>query len=282
MWISTPMPNSIKGSQAQEKLQIGENLTNGLGTGSNVEIGRKAAEDAVSKIQALLKGADMVFITAGLGGGCGTGAAPVVAQAAKNMGILTVAVVTKPFSFEGRGHMRAAEAGIAELRKHTDSILVIPNNNLKNATDSKITFINAFAIADSVLVQTVTSIIDLVQRTAAINVDFADMTAVIQDSGTMHVGFCKAGGADRVKTIFEVIRQSKLLDTTIEGAKSVLLSIAGSDQVGLDEIEELASAVREAVDPDANIILGLRLDEQEDADMQAMIIATGIENSKNK
>lgn len=145
----------------------------------------------------------MVFITAGMGGGCGTGTAPVVAQAAKNMGILTVAVVTKPFAFEGRGRMKVAEAGIEELRKFTDAILVIPNNNLKHATDSKITFINAFAIAEGVLLRTVASIIDLVQSTAEINVDFADMTTVIQNSGKIHVGFCKASGADRVQEVYD-------------------------------------------------------------------------------
>ena len=268
--------NAIRISQAENKMQIGEKLTNGLGTGSDEELGRKAAEDAAPKIEALLKGTDMVFITAGMGGGCGTGAAPVVAQIAKNMGILTVAVVTKPFSFEGRGRMKAAEAGIEELSRFVDAILIIPNNNLKHATDSKITFINAFAIADGVLLQTVVSIIDLVQSTAEINLDFADMTTVIQNSGRMHVGLGRASGADRVQKIYESIRQSKLLDTSIEGARSVLLSVAGSAKVGLDEVETLAAAVQELVHPDANIILGLRLDKSESDELQALIIATGI------
>lgn len=268
--------NAIKGSSAEEKLQIGENLTNGLGTGSNVAIGRQAAEDSVSKIEALLKGTDMVFITAGMGGGCGTGAAPVVAEAAKNMGILTVAVVTKPFTFEGRGHMKAAETGIEALRKVVDAIMVIPNNNLKLITESKITFLNAFAMADNVLVQTVGGIIDLVQKEGLINSDFADITTVMQNSGTMHMGLCRASGADRANKIYEHIWQSKLLDTTIEGAKAVLLCITASSMAGLDEVEELCAAVREAVHPEANIIFGMREDDMLGDDMQAMIIATGI------
>ena len=274
--------NAIKESLAEEKLQIGENLTNGLGTGSNVAIGRQAAEDSVSKIEALLKGTDMVFITAGMGGGCGTGAAPVVAEAAKNMGILTVAVVTKPFTFEGRGHMKAAEAGIEALRKVVDAIMVIPNNNLKRISESKITFLNAFAMADSVLVQTVGGIIDLVQKEGLINSDFADITTVMQNSGTMHMGLCRAGGADRAQKIYDQIWQSKLLDTTIEGAKAVLLCITASSAAGLDEVEILCAAVREAVHPEANIIFGMREDDALGDDMQAMIIATGIDAGSTK
>jgi cell division protein FtsZ len=197
------------------------------------------------------------------------------------MGILTVAVVTKPFTFEGRGHMRVAEAGIAELRKCTDAILVIPNNNLKKAADSKITFINAFAVADSVLVETVENVIELIQNQAQINVDFADVTAVLKDSGMMHIGICRNGGAERAGKIYDAIRQSRLLDTTIDNAQRVLLCITASDRVGLDEIENLSEAVRNAVHPDANIIIGLRLDERMGDDMQAMIIATAIADTGN-
>lgn len=272
---------SIANSLAQEKLQIGENITGGLGTGAKPELGEKAAHDACGKIETMLKGTDMIFITAGMGGGCGTGAAPVVAQIAKSLGILTVAVVTKPFAFEGRAHGRAAEEGIAALRKYVDAIIVIPNNNLKHATDSKITFVNAFAIADSVLVQTVGSIIDLVQRSAEINVDFADVTTVMQNSGTMHVGLSRTSGAERTQAVFESIRQSRLLDTTINDAQQVLLSITASSRVGLDEIESLSEAVRAAVHPDANIIIGMRLDEMMGDDMQVLIIATAI-SQENK
>lgn len=267
-------------SEIHESLQIGENLTNGLGTGAKPEIGEKAAYDACGKIEALLKGSDMVFVTAGLGGGCGTGAAPVVAQIAKSLGILTVAVVTTPFAFEGSAHRRVAEEGVASLKKHVDSIIVVPNNNLKHATDGKVTFLNAFAIADSVLVQTVGSIIELVQRTAEINVDFADVTTVMQDSGAMHVGLARASGAERPQTVFKSIRQSKLLDTTIDGAQRVLLCISASSGVGLDEVEIISEAVRSAVHPDANIIIGMRLDEKMGDDLQALIIATAIDSAK--
>lgn len=268
-------------SETHESLQIGENLTGGLGTGAKPEIGEKAAHDACGKIEALLKGSDMVFVTAGLGGGCGTGAAPVVAQIAKSLGILTVAVVTTPFAFEGRAHGRVAEEGITALRKYVDSIIVVPNNNLKHVTDSKVTFMNAFAIADSVLVQTVGSIIDLVQSTAEINVDFADVTTVMQDSGTMHVGLARVSGAERAQAVFESIRQSKLLDTTIGGAQRVLLCITASSRVELDEVEILSEAVREAVHPDANIIIGMRLDEMMGDDLQALIVATAIDGEKH-
>ena len=221
----------------------------------------------------------MVFIAAGMGGGCGTGAAPVVAEIAKELGILTVAVVTMPFSFEGRKHMQVAESGVELLRKAADAIIVIPNNNLKFATDSKLTFINAFAIADSILVQTVGSIIDLVQKTALINSDFADITTVMQNSGVTHVGICRAAGLNRAQTVFESIRKSKLLDTTIENAKAVLLCITASSRVELEEIDTLSSAVRRDVHPEANIIFGLRTDDMMGDDLQAMIIATTFEEN---
>lgn len=221
----------------------------------------------------------MVFIAAGMGGGCGTGAAPGVAEIAKELGILTVAVVTMPFSFEGRKRMQVAESGVELLRKAADAIIVIPNNNLKFATDSKLTFINAFAIADSILVQTVGSIIDLVQKTALINSDFADITTVMQNSGITHVGLCRAAGPNRAQTVFESIRKRKLLDTTIENAKAVLLCITASSRVELEEIETLSSAVRTDVHPEANIIFGLRTDDMMGDDLQAMIIATTFEEN---
>lgn len=270
--------NTIRNSQAPERFPIGEKLTGGLGTGAKPELGEKAARDAYGKIEAALRGADMVFVTAGMGGGCGTGAAPVVASIAKDMGILTVAVVTMPFAFEGCRHLRVAEAGIEALRKAADALIVIPNNNLKFATDSRITFLNAFAIADNILVQTVGSIIELVQKSGLINSDFADVQTVMKNAGVMHVSVYQAGGANRAQLVFDHIRQSKLLGTSIDDAKSVLLCITAPSRVGLEEIDNLSAAVRTIAHPEANIIFGIRLDDSLGDDLQAMVIATSFEH----
>ena len=215
-------------SSATSKIQIGEKLTHGQGAGSNPEVGRKSAEESRNQLSKVLEDTDMVFITAGMGGGTGTGAAPVVAEIAKEMDILTVAVVTKPFGFEGKQRMRCAEAGIAELESKVDSLVIIPNDRLKFATDQKITFVNAFEIADDVLRQAVQSISDLIRDTGFINLDFADVTAVMKDAGMAHMGVGRAGGKSKAEEAARMAISSPLLETSIEGARGILINITGS------------------------------------------------------
>ena len=224
-------------SSATFKIQIGEKLTGGQGAGSDPEVGRKSAEESRSAVSKALEDADMVFITAGMGGGTGTGAAPIVADIAKEMGILTVGVVTKPFNFEGRRRMMQAEKGIEELRTRVDSLVIIPNERLKFATDQKITFANAFEIADDVLRQAVQSISDLIKNTGFINLDFADVTAVMQNAGMAHMGVGRAGGKNKAEDAAKMAISSPLLETSINGAKGVLINVTGSMDIGLEEVE---------------------------------------------
>ena len=264
-------------SAATYKIQIGEKLTNGQGAGSNPEVGRKSAEENRTQISKALEDADMVFITAGMGGGTGTGAAPIVADIAKEMGILTVGVVTKPFRFEGMRRMKQAEGGIEELRCKVDSLVIIPNERLKLATDQKITMLNAFEIADDVLQQAVQSISDLIKNTGFINLDFADVSAVMKDAGRAHMGVGRAAGKDKAEAAAKMAISSPLLETSINGARGVLINVTGSMDIGLEEVETAANLVQEAAHPDANIIFGAAFDDSLEDELRVTVIATGFD-----
>lgn len=268
-------------SGAGQKIQIGEKLTNGQGAGSDPEVGRKSAEENRSQISKVLEDADMVFITAGMGGGTGTGAAPIVADIAKELGILTVGVVTKPFRFEGMRRMKQAENGIAELRNKVDSLVIIPNERLKLATDQKITMLNAFEIADDVLQQAVQSISDLINNTGFINLDFADVSAVMKDAGCAHMGVGRAAGKNKAEEAAKMAISSPLLETSINGAKGVLINVTGSMDIGLEEVETAANLVQEAAHPDANIIFGAAFDESLEDEIRVTVIATGFDQVPN-
>ena len=266
-------------SSANYKIQIGEKLTHGQGAGSDPEVGRKSAEESRNQIAKALEDTDMVFITAGMGGGTGTGGAPIVAEIAKEMDILTVAVVTKPFGFEGRRRMQQAEAGIAELKDKVDSLVIIPNERLKHATDQKITFANAFEIADDVLRQAVQSISDLIRDTGFINLDFADVTAIMKNAGMAHMGVGRAAGKGKAEEAAKMAISSPLLETSIEGAKGVLINVTGSMDIGLEEVEQAASLVQAAVHPDALTIFGATFDETLDDEIRVTVIATGFDKA---
>ena len=268
---------ALNASSANYKIQIGEKLTGGKGAGSNPEVGRKAAEESRNQISKALEETDMVFITAGMGGGTGTGAAPIVAEIARELGVLTVGVVTKPFGFEGRRRMTAAEQGIEELRGKVDSLVIIPNERLKYATDQKITFANAFEIADDVLRQAVQSISDLIRDTGFINLDFADVTAVMKDAGLAHMGVGRAAGKSKAEEAARMAISSPLLETSINGAKGVLINVTGSMDIGLEEVEQAATLVQEAVHPEALTIFGATFDETLDDEIRVTVIATGFD-----
>ncbi len=264
-------------SSATQKIQIGEKLTHGQGAGSDPEIGKRSAEESRNAIAKALEDADMVFITAGMGGGTGTGAAPIVADIAREAGILTVGVVTKPFSFEGNRRMVQAESGIETLLGKVDSLLVIPNDRLKHATDQKVTFANAFEIADDVLRQAVSSISDLIKETGFINLDFADVTAVMKSAGYAHMGVGRAAGKGKAEDAAKAAISSPLMETSIDGAKGVLVSVTGDMNLGLEEVETAATLVQAAAHPDANIIFGATFDDSLDDEMRVIVIATGFE-----
>ena len=264
-------------SSATYKIQIGEKLTNGQGAGSDPEVGRKSAEENRTQISKALEDADMVFITAGMGGGTGTGAAPIVADIAKDLGVLTVGVVTKPFRFEGMRRMKQAEGGITELRNKVDSLVIIPNERLKLATDQKITMVNAFEIADDVLQQAVQSISDLIKNTGFINLDFADVSAVMKDAGRAHMGVGRAAGKNKAEEAARMAISSPLLETSINGAKGVLINVTGSMDIGLEEVETAANLVQEAAHPEANIIFGAAFDDTLEDELRVTVIATGFD-----
>ena len=266
-------------NHASVKVQLGSKLTKGRGAGADPEIGQRAAEESKDEIANALKGSQMVFITAGMGGGTGTGAAPVVAEIAREQGVLTVGVVTKPFGFEGQKRMRAAEAGIEQLRGKVDSLVIIPNERLKYATDQKITFRNAFEIADDVLRQAVQSISDLIRDTGFINLDFADVTAVMKDAGLAHMGVGRAAGKGKAEEAARMAISSPLLETSINGAKGVLINVTGSMDIGLEEVEQAATLVQQAVHPDALTIFGATFDEELDDEIRVTVIATGFESN---
>ena len=261
------------------KIQIGEKLTGGMGAGSKPEIGQKSAEESRAAISKIMEGTDMVFITAGMGGGTGTGAAPIVADLAHEAGILTVGVVTKPFKFEGANRMRQAEAGIAELHGKVDSLIVIPNDRLKYVTDQKITFANAFGIADDVLKMAVTSIAELVGYSdrVIINLDFADVSAVMKDAGRAHMGVGIASGREKAEQAAMAAISSPLLETAITGATGVLVNVTGSAELTLDDVETAAGIVQENANPDANIIFGATSSNEFEDEMRVTVIATGFE-----
>ena len=269
-------------SNCPNKLQIGEKLTGGMGAGSKPDIGRKSAEESRAAISKILEDTDMVFITAGMGGGTGTGAAPIVADLAREAGILTVGVVTKPFKFEGANRMRQAEAGIADLGAKVDSLIVIPNDRLKYVTDQKITFANAFGIADDVLKQAVTSISELVAYSdrVIINLDFADVSAVMKDAGRAHMGVGIATGREKAEQAALAAVSSPLLETSINGATGVLVNVTGSSELTLDDVETAAGIVQEAANPDANIIFGATVSEDFEDEMRVTVIATGFEGGE--
>ena len=273
---------ALNASSANYKIQIGEKLTGGKGAGSNPEVGRKAAEESRNQMAKALESTDMVFITAGMGGGTGTGAAPVVAEIAREAGVLTVGVVTKPFGFEGRKRMAQAEQGIEELRSKVDSLVIIPNERLKYATDQKITFANAFAIADDVLRQTVQSISDLIRDTGFINLDFADVTAIMKDAGLAHMGVGRAAGKGKAEEAARMAISSPLLETSINGAKGVLINVTGSMDIGLEEVEQAATLVQQAVHPDALTIFGATFDETLDDEIRVTVIATGFDEEQQE
>ena len=264
-------------SSANQKVQIGEKLTAGQGAGSNPEVGRQSAEESRSQVSKILEGTDMVFITAGMGGGTGTGAAPILDDLAKEMDILTVGVVTKPFSFEGRRRMQQAELGIENLRTKVDSLVIIPNDRLKFATEQKITLSNAFEVADDVLQQAVQSISDLIKNTGFINLDFADVSAVMKDAGMAHMGVGRANGKSKAEEAARRAVSSPLLETSINGARGVLVNVTGSTDVGLEEVEIAANLVQEAADPNALIIFGATFDETLEDEIVVTVIATGFD-----
>ena len=266
-------------SNADVKIQIGEKTTHGQGAGSDPDIGRKSAEESRSNIAKVIENTDMVFITAGMGGGTGTGAAPIIADLTKEAGILTVGVVTKPFKFEGKRRLDQANAGIRELLSKVDSLLIIPNDRLKYATDQKITLSNAFEIADDVLKQAVTSISDLIKNTGFINLDFADVTCIMKNAGYAHMGVGHAAGKGKAEEAAKMAVSSPLMETSINGAHGVLINITGSEDMGLEDIEAAANLVQEAAHPDANIIFGASFDNEMQDEIKVTVIATGFEEA---
>lgn len=264
-------------SAAPVKLQIGEKITRGRGAGSNPEVGREAAEESRDEIRRLMEGAEMVFITAGMGGGTGTGAAPIVASIAREMGILTVGIVTRPFAFEGMKRIRHADEGIAKLRDKVDALLVIPNERLKYVSDQKITFQNAFEIADNVLRQAIQSISELITVPGLVNLDFADVETIMKDAGYAHMGVGRASGKSKAAEAAKMAIQSPLLETSIDGARGVILNITGSADMGLEEVEEAAAMVKEAAHQDAHIIFGAAVDETLDDEIRITVVATGFD-----
>jgi cell division protein FtsZ len=275
--INTDKP-ALSASNASNKVQIGEKLTMGQGAGSSPEIGKKAAEESRNSVAKALEDADMVFIAGGMGGGTGTGASPIVADIAREAQALTVGVVTKPFSFEGRRRMEQAEEGIKNLLGKVDSLLVIPNDRLKAVSEQKLTFANAFEIADSVLQQAVVSISELIKKTGFINLDFADVTSIMKDAGYAHMGVGHAAGKGKAEEAARAAVTSPLMETSIEGARGVLISITGSIDMDLEEVEMAASYVSEAAHPDANIIFGASFDEDMEDEIRVVVIATRFDN----
>jgi len=266
---------------APTQLVIGEKITNGFGAGSNPEIGKRAADEAVNEIKKLLSGADMVFITAGMGGGTGTGAAPVVAKIAMEMEILTVGVVTTPFKFEGARKMDRAQEGIAEIGQFVDSLVVIPNERLKLVTDTRITLINAFSEADEVLRRAVQSISDLINIPGFINIDFADVTSIISNSGLAYMGMGSATGKDKAQIAANMAIASPLLETSIKGAKGVIISISASADVGLEDVDLASTMISEECNPDASVIWGVAFDPNLEDEMRITIVAAGFDQEED-
>ena len=270
---------ALSQTNAQVKIQIGEKLTKGLGAGAIPEVGRRAAEESREEIASALKGADLVFITAGMGGGTGTGAAPIVAEIARDLGTLTIAVVTKPFNFEGKQRMKNAEAGIAELKQHVDTLVVIPNDRLLQVVNKGTTMLEAFRIADDVLRQGIQGISDLIAVPAMINLDFADVKTVMESGGMAHMGIGIGSGENKLVEAAKNAIASPLLETNIDGARAVLINITGGEDISIVDINEAANLIMEAADPDANIIFGAGIDESMGDEVRITVIATGFEKT---
>jgi cell division protein FtsZ len=264
-------------SKAATKIQIGEKITRGLGAGANPDIGGQAAEESKAEITEVLRGADMVFVTAGMGGGTGTGAAPIVAAAAKEMGILTIGVVTKPFTFEGKKRLSQAERGIESLKGKVDTLIVIPNDKLLQVIDRKTSIVEAFKMADDVLRQGVQGISDLIAIPGLVNLDFADVKTIMLNTGMAHMGIGRASGENRAEDAAKQAIQSPLLESSVEGARGVIINITGGSNLGLHEVNTAAELIQRSVDPEANIIFGAVIDESLDEDLVITVIATGFD-----
>ena len=266
---------AIKKSEAANKVIIGEKITRGFGAGAKPEIGALAAEESIDEIKKALSGADMVFVTAGMGGGTGTGAAPIVAKVAQDMEILTVGIVTKPFDFEGRKRMLQAEQGIEEFSKYVDSLIVIPNERLKHISDNRITLFNAFSEADDILRKGVQSISELINVPGFINLDFADITSVMNNSGLAHMGIGSGTGKDKAEIAAKAAIDSPLLETSIKGAMGIIISISASPDIGLEDVDLAAGMIRAECNEDANIIFGVGFDDNLSDEMRITVVATG-------
>ncbi len=269
---------ALAGSKAETKLQIGEKLTKGLGAGANPEIGQKAAEENIEDLTKFIAGSDMVFITAGMGGGTGTGAAPIIAKAAKDLGVLTVGVVTKPFTFEGKKRKDHAELGIKFLKKYVDSLVVVPNDRLLQIAEKNTSMLEAFSMADEVLKQGVQGISDLIAEAGLINLDFADVKTVMSDRGIAHMGVGRGRGETRVADAVKAAIESPLLETSINGAKAILLNIMGGYDLGMLEVNEAADQIEKAADKDAIVIFGASVKEDMHDEIVITVIATGFED----
>lgn len=267
-------------SKADTKLQIGSNFTKGLGSGADPEVGRTAAEESYDKLKDLLFDTDMIFITAGMGGGTGTGASPIIAEIARESGALTVAVVTKPFAFEGKKRMLSAEEGIANLKDTVDTLIVIPNQRLMDVVDKKMTFLDAFRLADNVLGQGVQGISDLITVPGLINVDFADVKTIMSESGSALMGIGEASGENRAATAARMAIASPLLEVSIDGAKGILYNIIGGPDMSMSEVSDASTIIANAADPDANIIFGATIDETMGTKIKISVIATGFDNGR--
>ena len=269
----------LQASKAATKIQIGEKITRGLGAGANPDIGAQSAEENRAEIAEILRGSDMVFVTAGMGGGTGTGAAPIVAQCAKEMGILTIGVVTKPFTFEGKKRLSQAERGIESLKGKVDALVVIPNDKLLQIIDRKTSIQEAFQKADEVLMQGVQGISDLITVTGTVNLDFADVKTIMLNTGMAHMGIGRASGENRAEDAAKEAIQSPLLETSIEGARGVIINITGGEELGLHEVNTAAELIQRSVDPEANIIFGTVTDPSLGDEIQITVIATGFEKN---
>ncbi len=266
-------------SSAVTKIDIGEKVTKGRGAGANPEVGARAAEESIEEIKKILEGTHMVFVTAGMGGGTGTGAAPIVAKTARDMGILTVGVVTKPFAFEGKVRMSQAEEGIKNLIEVVDSLIIVPNERLKQVSDTRITLINAFEVADDVLRHGVQSVAELITVDGFINLDFADVTAIMLNAGYAHMGVGNATGKEKAELAAKAAISSPLLETSIAGARGIIVSITASPDIGLEEVDVACSMVQSEAHPDANVIFGVAFDPNLEDEMRVTVIATGFDSA---
>lgn len=273
---------ALLANAAVTKLQIGENITRGLGSGGDPEMGRQAAEESREKIATLLEGSDMVFLASGMGGGTGTGAAPVIAEIAKEVGALTIGVVTKPFSFEGTRRMVQAEDGIDNMKDKVDTLIVIPNQRILDVVDKKLSLLEAFKVADSVLSQGVQGISDMITMPGLINVDFADVKSIMMNAGSALMGIGNGVGENRAQTAARAAISSPLLEISMEGARGVLFNILGGLDLTMSEVDEAAKIISAAADPDANIIFGAAIDESMKDQMKITVIATGFDSTKQK